>query len=67
LVFLKQCFLLRPWRRGKVVIASASRPEDRGFESRRGVRFLGIYMYVHCNAVVICSVHLDKINVKRYF
>jgi hypothetical protein len=32
-----------PWRRGIVVIASALRTEDPGFESRQGVRFLGGY------------------------
>jgi hypothetical protein len=31
-----------------VVIASASRSDDRGFESRRGVRFLGIYTLQCC-------------------
>jgi hypothetical protein len=31
-----------PGRRGIVVIASASRTEDPGFESRQGVRFLGV-------------------------
>jgi hypothetical protein len=31
-----------PWRRGIVVIASASRTEDPGFESCQGVRFLGL-------------------------
>jgi hypothetical protein len=35
-----------PWRRGIVAIASASRKEDIGFESRQGVRFLGLYMYI---------------------
>jgi hypothetical protein len=28
-----------PWRRGIVVVASAYRTEDPGFESRQGVRF----------------------------
>jgi hypothetical protein len=38
-----------PWRRrGILVIESASRPEDRGFESRRGVRFLGTYSLQCC-------------------
>jgi hypothetical protein len=32
----------KPWRRGIVVIASAYRKEYPGFESRQGVRFLGI-------------------------
>jgi hypothetical protein len=39
-----------PWRRGIVVIAYASRPEDPGFESRQGVRFLGL-IHKHCSAV----------------
>jgi hypothetical protein len=33
----KNAFL--PWRRGVVVIVSAKRTGDRGFESRQGVRF----------------------------
>jgi hypothetical protein len=32
-----------PWRRSIVDIASASRKEDPGFESRQGVKFLGLY------------------------
>jgi hypothetical protein len=32
----------RYWRRGVVVIVSAYRTEDRGFESHQGVRFLGL-------------------------
>jgi hypothetical protein len=39
---------LLPWRRGIVVIASASRTEDPGFESRQGVRFLGLYTLQCC-------------------
>jgi hypothetical protein len=40
-IFLKltQVFKQPPWRRGTVVIASAYKTEDPGFESRRGVRF----------------------------
>jgi hypothetical protein len=34
-----------PWRRGVVVIVSANTTEDRGFESRLGVRFLGHYIF----------------------
>jgi hypothetical protein len=30
---------MMPWWRGIVVIASASRTEDLGFEARQGVRF----------------------------
>jgi hypothetical protein len=41
---------MSPWRRGMVVIASASRTEDPGFKSRQGVRVLGLY--THCSAVV---------------
>jgi hypothetical protein len=33
----------RPWRRGIVVIASAYRTEDPGFESCQGVRFFRIF------------------------
>jgi hypothetical protein len=33
----------KPWRRGVVVIVSANRTEDRGFEYRQEVRFLGLY------------------------
>jgi hypothetical protein len=32
-------------RRGVVVIVSASETEDRGFESRQGVRFLGLKIF----------------------
>jgi hypothetical protein len=37
-----------PWRRGIVVIVSASRTEDPGFESRQGVRFLGLHALSLC-------------------
>jgi hypothetical protein len=37
--FAKFKFSLAPARRGKVVIASASRTKDRGFEFCRAVRF----------------------------
>jgi hypothetical protein len=36
------------WRPGIVAIASPSRPEDRGFESRRGIRFSWIYTLQCC-------------------
>jgi hypothetical protein len=36
------CVIALAWRRGIVVIASAYRTEDPGFQSREGVRFLGI-------------------------
>jgi hypothetical protein len=35
----KEAVYWSPWRRGVVVVASASRPEDPEFESRQGVRF----------------------------
>jgi hypothetical protein len=44
-------FLMEPRRRGIVVIASASRKEDPGFESRQGVRFL-VFLYIICSTVV---------------
>jgi hypothetical protein len=37
-----QLLYFLPCRRGIVVIASAYRTEDPGFESRQGVRFLGL-------------------------
>jgi hypothetical protein len=45
-----------PWRRGIVVIASAYRTENPGFESRQGVRFRSLYIAVsklnmHCQCV----------------
>jgi hypothetical protein len=42
--FIKRTSL--SWRRVIVVIASAQRTEDPGFEFRQGVRFLGFYMYI---------------------
>jgi hypothetical protein len=42
-----------PWRRDIVVIVTAKRTEDRGFESRQVVKFLRF-----CNAV------LCKLNVR---
>jgi hypothetical protein len=59
-----------PWWRGIVVIASASRIEDPRFESRRGVRFLGLYMYItvllsklnmHCHYVYSRKMNASKI------
>jgi hypothetical protein len=52
-------FLIVPWRRGIVVISNASRRENPGFESRPGVRFLGLYVYI----VVL----LLKLNMHRQF
>jgi hypothetical protein len=34
------------WRCGVVVIVSANRTEDRGLESRQGLRLLGLYTYI---------------------
>jgi hypothetical protein len=48
-----------PWRRGivmHVVITSAYRTEDPGFESRQGVRFLGSYTFQCCCCNLICIV-----------
>jgi hypothetical protein len=44
-------FVALAWRRGIVAIAYAYRTEDPWFESRQGVRFLGIDN--HCSTVVI--------------
>jgi hypothetical protein len=46
--------------------------EDRGFESRQGVQFLGVntvvYIRKNCNAVLrIVFVSLSEINVKKIF
>jgi hypothetical protein len=48
-----KCYEFETWRLGIVVIASAYGTEDPGFESRQGVRFLGIYSR---SAVVITIV-----------
>jgi hypothetical protein len=39
----------QPWRLGVVVIVAANITEDRGFESRQGLRFLGL------NTLQCCS------------
>jgi hypothetical protein len=63
----------RFWRRGIVVIASASRTEDPGFEFRQGVRYLCLRTLQWCCQNLIYSswhrVFLRKINVykKSYF
>jgi hypothetical protein len=49
-----------PSRRRIVVIAFADRTEDPGFESRQGVRFLGIYTLQWCchtliYIVIVCT------------
>jgi hypothetical protein len=60
---LKKCFVQTKvgetcpgGRRGIVVIASACRTEDLGFESRQGVRLLGIHTLKCCCHNVICIV-----------
>jgi hypothetical protein len=62
-IFLMRWRFLRP---GIVVIASSSRTEEPGFESRQGVRFLGFWMYlaVHLSKLTMnCHcVYLRKIN-----
>jgi hypothetical protein len=35
-----------PWRRGKVIIASATRTDDPVFESCQGVGLFGVYTYI---------------------
>jgi hypothetical protein len=35
-----------PWRRGVMVIVYANGTEERGFESRQGVRVLGLHTYI---------------------
>jgi hypothetical protein len=49
-----QRYAFMPWRGGIVVIAYASRPEDPGFESRQGVRFLEL---------INIAVLLSKLNI----
>jgi hypothetical protein len=44
------------WRRGIVVIASASRTEDPGFESRQDVMVFGLYTLLCCFQNSICIV-----------
>jgi hypothetical protein len=41
---------LMPWRHGGVVAVSGNGAKDRGFESRQGVRLLGLE---HCNAILL--------------
>jgi hypothetical protein len=65
---------LEPWRRGVVVIVNANRTEDRVFEPRRGVRFLGLYtlqysslkLYSHCYCLYACT-YASEINVQNIF
>jgi hypothetical protein len=46
-----------PWRRGIVVIASAYISDDPGYESRRGVKFSGMYtLQFCCHNNLICFV-----------
>jgi hypothetical protein len=56
-----------------VVSVFATGTEDRWFESRQGVRILGLDI-IHCNTVdcnliriVIVSTYLSERNVKKYF
>jgi hypothetical protein len=44
-----QMYLTKPRRRDIMVIVSANRAKDRGFESHQGVRFLRL---IHCIAVL---------------
>jgi hypothetical protein len=67
-------FVFWPWRRGIVVIASAYRTEDIGFESHQGVRFLGLYIHtlLCCcqNLICICMtviVFTKKIQTLKKF
>jgi hypothetical protein len=50
-----------------VVIESAYRTEDHGFESRQGVRFLGIYILQCCchNLICIVILYLQKLIIKN--
>jgi hypothetical protein len=53
-----------PWRRGIGVIASVSRTDSPGFESRLGVRFLGLYTFqCYCHDLM----YLRKINAWKKF
>jgi hypothetical protein len=52
-----------PWRRGEEVIVSANGTEDRGFESRRGVRYLKLFILQCCSLYLICTV-IVRIRVK---
>jgi hypothetical protein len=55
-------YYFTPWWRGIVVIASASRTEDPGFESRQSARFLGPYaLQCRCH----CT-YLRQINALKY-
>jgi disulfide bond formation protein DsbB len=55
------------WYMYIVVIASASRTDDPGFESRQGVRFLGLNTLQCCcqNFICIVVVCLRKINASK--
>jgi hypothetical protein len=53
-----------PWRCGIVVIASAYRTKDPGFETHHGVKFLGIYtLHNLIRALSLCVLE-KKINEK---
>jgi hypothetical protein len=49
-----------PRRHGRVVIASASRPEDRGFESRQDGKFLGIRTLQCCCSILHILMKMKK-------
>jgi hypothetical protein len=50
-----------------VVIASSYRTEDPWFESRQGVRFLGIYTMQCCCHYLICIVIVPMYFIKKCF
>jgi hypothetical protein len=57
-----------PWRRGIVVIASASRTVDPGFDCHQGVRFLDLFTLQSCCQNLICHcAYLRKINDLKIF
>jgi hypothetical protein len=57
-----------PWRRGIMVIASASRTEDTGFKSHQNARFLGLDTVQCCcrNKLSLC-VFEKKLMLKSFF
>jgi hypothetical protein len=68
---VRKCETTAPWRRGKVVIASAYRKEDPGFKSPQGVRFLGIavllsLLNMHCHCMYLRKMNAKKCRHKKY-
>jgi hypothetical protein len=57
----------KKWRRGIVVIAPATRTEDRGFESRRGVRLMDLNAMRCCCQNLMCIVIVLRIREKIMF